>query len=254
MEWSEGGKWDNCNSIINKYIKKNLGGTNWGIKKVTKISEHMDVLTLRWSTVWSVWAALGGLMWERQVLLLGWQSEKSVSISYIDEIARVLETEWSKRVGFGGLQHFWSIYIELISLCWVGYAALKSQLWPPPQPTLHCLHRTNLKTYVEMQNRQSLSDLECGWHFRNLLLFHPIFSLQDFPFIILGRLELTGSETFQNSLVWIMLVLTFLYYQLKTQLSGLFWVSYNLSVFHLPTFCCYCSHSCFPHSCACMSL
>ena len=24
MEWSEGGKWDNCNSIINKYILKNL--------------------------------------------------------------------------------------------------------------------------------------------------------------------------------------------------------------------------------------
>ena len=23
MEWSEGGDWDNCNSIINKYIKKN---------------------------------------------------------------------------------------------------------------------------------------------------------------------------------------------------------------------------------------
>ena len=23
MEWSGGGKWDNCNSIINKYIKKN---------------------------------------------------------------------------------------------------------------------------------------------------------------------------------------------------------------------------------------
>ena len=22
MEWSGGGKWDNCNSIINKYIKK----------------------------------------------------------------------------------------------------------------------------------------------------------------------------------------------------------------------------------------
>ena len=22
MEWSEGGEWDNCNSIINKYIKK----------------------------------------------------------------------------------------------------------------------------------------------------------------------------------------------------------------------------------------
>ena len=22
MEWSEGGKWDNCNSIINTYIKK----------------------------------------------------------------------------------------------------------------------------------------------------------------------------------------------------------------------------------------
>ena len=22
MEWSEGGKWDNCNSIINKHIKK----------------------------------------------------------------------------------------------------------------------------------------------------------------------------------------------------------------------------------------
>ena len=24
MEWSGGGKWDNCNSIINKYIKKKL--------------------------------------------------------------------------------------------------------------------------------------------------------------------------------------------------------------------------------------
>ena len=24
MEWSEGGKWDNCNSIVNKYIFKNL--------------------------------------------------------------------------------------------------------------------------------------------------------------------------------------------------------------------------------------
>ena len=23
MEWSEGGEWDNCNSIINKYILKN---------------------------------------------------------------------------------------------------------------------------------------------------------------------------------------------------------------------------------------
>ena len=22
LEWSAGGKWDNCNSIINKYIKK----------------------------------------------------------------------------------------------------------------------------------------------------------------------------------------------------------------------------------------
>ena len=22
MEWSEGGKWDNCNSIVNKYIFK----------------------------------------------------------------------------------------------------------------------------------------------------------------------------------------------------------------------------------------
>ena len=28
MEWSEGGEWDNCNSIINKYIKK--------IKKIKK--------------------------------------------------------------------------------------------------------------------------------------------------------------------------------------------------------------------------
>ena len=28
MEWSEGGKWDNCNSIINKYIlKKSFLGT-----------------------------------------------------------------------------------------------------------------------------------------------------------------------------------------------------------------------------------
>ena len=24
MEWGEGGKWDNCNSIINKYIKKKV--------------------------------------------------------------------------------------------------------------------------------------------------------------------------------------------------------------------------------------
>ena len=29
MEWSEGGrKWDNCNSIINKYIKKKTNTTD----------------------------------------------------------------------------------------------------------------------------------------------------------------------------------------------------------------------------------
>ena len=28
MELSEGGKWDNCNSIINKYIKKSLSSIN----------------------------------------------------------------------------------------------------------------------------------------------------------------------------------------------------------------------------------
>ena len=28
MEWSEGGKWDNCNSIINKYIKKKIKTMN----------------------------------------------------------------------------------------------------------------------------------------------------------------------------------------------------------------------------------
>ena len=27
MEWSEGGKWDNCNSIINKYILKKKRNT-----------------------------------------------------------------------------------------------------------------------------------------------------------------------------------------------------------------------------------
>ena len=27
IEWSEGGDWDNCNSIINKYIKKFLNTT-----------------------------------------------------------------------------------------------------------------------------------------------------------------------------------------------------------------------------------
>ena len=26
MEWSEGGEWDNCNSIINKYINKKIIG------------------------------------------------------------------------------------------------------------------------------------------------------------------------------------------------------------------------------------
>ena len=30
MEWSEGGKWDNCNSIINKYIfKKDTENNNF---------------------------------------------------------------------------------------------------------------------------------------------------------------------------------------------------------------------------------
>ena len=24
MEWTEGGEWDNCNGIINKYIKKHI--------------------------------------------------------------------------------------------------------------------------------------------------------------------------------------------------------------------------------------
>ena len=28
MEWSGGGQWDNCNSIINKYIKKKRTGVS----------------------------------------------------------------------------------------------------------------------------------------------------------------------------------------------------------------------------------
>ena len=28
MEWSEGGEWDNCNSIINKYILKKVKKKN----------------------------------------------------------------------------------------------------------------------------------------------------------------------------------------------------------------------------------
>ena len=28
MEWGGGGKWDNCNSIINKYIKKSLSNSD----------------------------------------------------------------------------------------------------------------------------------------------------------------------------------------------------------------------------------
>ena len=42
MEWSEGGgKWDNCNSIINKYIKKYLleeANTYNGLKTVYSIN------------------------------------------------------------------------------------------------------------------------------------------------------------------------------------------------------------------------
>ena len=41
IEWSVGGKWDNCNSIINKYIKKKkknkftlIKNNSQGIKKV----------------------------------------------------------------------------------------------------------------------------------------------------------------------------------------------------------------------------
>ena len=42
MEWSEGGKWDNCNSIINKYIflKKK-------VKRVgTGVFHHQDKMSV----------------------------------------------------------------------------------------------------------------------------------------------------------------------------------------------------------------
>ena len=34
MEWSEGGEWDNCNSIINKYIFKKLSDLLWHVNKL----------------------------------------------------------------------------------------------------------------------------------------------------------------------------------------------------------------------------
>ena len=37
MEWSEGGKWDNCNSIINKiYLKKEMMTKLFILEDVTK--------------------------------------------------------------------------------------------------------------------------------------------------------------------------------------------------------------------------
>ena len=48
MEWSEGGEWDNCNSIINKYIKKKEkvmmeNFPNLMREKVTQIQESQRV-------------------------------------------------------------------------------------------------------------------------------------------------------------------------------------------------------------------
>ena len=37
MGWSEGGKWDNCNSIINKYILKNKTSKKIAIDRMTLI-------------------------------------------------------------------------------------------------------------------------------------------------------------------------------------------------------------------------
>ena len=45
MEWSEGGKWDNCNSIINKYIKKDktcLMGLLEGLNLCKALSVQCD--------------------------------------------------------------------------------------------------------------------------------------------------------------------------------------------------------------------
>ena len=37
MEWSEAGKWDNCNSIINKYIKKTKQNKNYPLSTGGKV-------------------------------------------------------------------------------------------------------------------------------------------------------------------------------------------------------------------------
>ena len=51
MEWSEGGgKWDNCNSIINKYIKKNCScyiNNDWPCLLMTISSSPFPTLAPR---------------------------------------------------------------------------------------------------------------------------------------------------------------------------------------------------------------
>ena len=43
MEWIVGGKWDNCNSIINKYIKKkklgSIQNSHGDVKQLKKYSQ-----------------------------------------------------------------------------------------------------------------------------------------------------------------------------------------------------------------------
>ena len=44
MEWSGGGEWDNCNSIINKYIKKRKQNKTKNIYKFKKKRVGKDAL------------------------------------------------------------------------------------------------------------------------------------------------------------------------------------------------------------------
>ena len=45
MEWSEGGEWDNCNSILNKYIKKRKKKINLFMTK--QYYKYSEVTILR---------------------------------------------------------------------------------------------------------------------------------------------------------------------------------------------------------------
>ena len=42
MEWGEGGKWDNCNSIINKYTKKKEKEMGKGPEQTFAQRGHID--------------------------------------------------------------------------------------------------------------------------------------------------------------------------------------------------------------------